>query len=104
MHIAYIAHGFDPDGFWRLAPREVKARCEGARKRLEAESDNRISLAWHTAAFSRQKKLPDLKKILERSNPKKKQTPEEQALALDMLFLAWGGDPKDLAKKRNQTD
>ena len=75
----------------------MAARMEGARRRLEAEHDASAWHAWHVAALTRAKDLPDLKSILS-SKPQADQTPEQQEVALDQMFLAWGGDPADLAR------
>lgn len=37
---------------------------DGARIRLQRESDGRVHLAWLTAALSRSKKLPSLKDLI----------------------------------------
>lgn len=95
-----MSYGLNPDGFWNLTPREIAARIEGARRRLIAEQDGRAWLAWHVAALSRQTKLPDLETILTQRKQPEPQGPAEQAVALDALFLAWGGDPAELARAR----
>ena len=76
------------------------ARLDGARRRLEAEQDGRAWMAWHVAALTRAAKLPDLKTLLVRSETKKQQSPQEQSISMDQLFLAWGGDPAQLAIAR----
>lgn len=78
------------------------ARLDGARRRLAAEYDGRIYLAWHVAAFSRQVKLPELASLLSRSKTQSEQTPDEQGIALSDLFLAWGGDPAQLSQIRER--
>lgn len=80
------------------------ARLEGARRRLDAEQDDRAWLAWHIAAFSRAAKLPDLESILGRSETKKLQSPQEQSISMDQLFLGWGGDPAQLAMAREDRE
>ena len=95
-----MSYGLEPEGFWRITPRELVARLEGARRRLTAEQDGRAWHAWHVAALMRQEKLPDLASLLSSTEQKPAQTPDEQVIALDELFLAWGGDPKQLAEVR----
>lgn len=70
----------------------------GARKRLEREADERMSLAWHIAALDRTKKLPKLNTLFfgGKSPRGKAQTPEEQIIAMKTIFLAFGGDPAEL--------
>lgn len=76
------------------------ARLEGARRRLSAEQDGRAWLAWHVAALSRAQKLPDLGGMFSQQKKQEPQTAAEQEISLDQLFLAWGGDPADLAQVR----
>jgi hypothetical protein len=77
------------------------ARLEGARRRLSVEHDGRAWLAWTTEALRRTEKLPDLASLYSNQKTKKgPQTPKEQEISLDLLFLAWGGDPDELAKMR----
>ena len=78
------------------------ARLEGARRRLSAEHDGRMCLAWHVEALRRTEKLPDLASMYSNQKPKGPQTPDEQDIALDRLFLSMGGDPKELARMREQ--
>jgi hypothetical protein len=105
LHRVYVSHGLDPESFWRITPREMVARLEGAQRRLTAEHDGRVWLAWHVAAFSRQEKLPDLDTLLSRSKQKAApQSPAEQTVMLDALFLAWGGDPAELSRVRAERE
>ncbi|WP_222509202.1 hypothetical protein [Leisingera daeponensis] len=76
------------------------ARLEGARRRLSAEQDGRAWLAWHVAALSRAQKLPDLGSMFAQQEKQGPQTAAEQEISLDQLFLAWGGDPAQLAQVR----
>lgn len=70
----------------------------GARKRLEREADERMSLAWHIVALDRTKKLPKLETLLigGKAPRGKAQTPEEKLVAMKTIFLAFGGDPAEL--------
>lgn len=102
LHRVYVSHGLDPEGFWRITPREMVARLEGARRRLSAEQDGRAWLAWHVAALSRQTKLPDLSSMFTQQKKQEPQTTEELRISVDQLFLAWGGDPEQLAQVREQ--
>lgn len=97
-----MSFGLDPDGFWRITPRELVARLEGARRRLSVEQDGRAWLAWHVAAFARAEKLPDLSSMFSQEKSKEPQTHDDQEIALDRLFLSMGGDPKELARVRSQ--
>lgn len=102
MHRVYVSFGLDPSGFWRITPREMAARLEGARRRLDHEQDARAWHAWHVAALSRADPLPDLASLMTKSEQPKDQTPDEQVIAIDRLFLAWGGDVADLAQAREK--
>lgn len=69
----------------------------GALRRREQEADERMSLAWHTVAFDRCRKLPKLETLLiSRRKSFRRQTPEEHLIAMKTIFLAFGGDPEDL--------
>lgn len=50
--------------FWDLTPAETYAAIEGAIKREELRQRKDLALAWRIAAFTRAKKLPPLKKVL----------------------------------------
>ena len=95
-----MSFGLNPDGFWHLTPREIVARLEGARRRLASEQDARAWLAWHVAALSRAKNLPDLETLQTPRKDAAVQDASEQEIALDALFLAWGGDPAELDRVR----
>lgn len=76
------------------------ARLEGARRRLSSEQDGRAWLAWHVAALTRAQKLPELSSMLTQQQKQGPQTAEEIEISVDQLFLAWGGDPDQLAQVR----
>ncbi len=57
--------------FWELTPRETVATIEAGRGRLQAERELTMSLAWHTAALTRTKRLPTLTSLLARLKPRK---------------------------------
>lgn len=99
----YVSYGLDPDRFWRITPREMAVDLEGARTRLQAEQDARAWLAWTTAALIRAQKMPALETLL---SPKQAepQSEEELAVAVDLLFLGFGGDPEELKKKRAERE
>lgn len=81
------------------------ARLEGARRRLASEHDGRAWLAWHVAALSRAERLPDLGSLLfDNQKPTGPMSPEAQIGAIDSLFLAWGGDPAELARVRAERE
>lgn len=71
----------------------------GAIRRQEREANERMSLAWHIVALDRTKTLPKLETLLIRPGKAgQKKSPEELLLAMKSIFLAFGGDPKELRK------
>ena len=61
-----------------------------ARERLKREHQRDLTLAWSMAALTRTKQLPSLQKLL--GTPTRVQSPQEQRLALAMIF-GHGGKP-----------
>jgi hypothetical protein len=57
--------------FWELTPRETVATIEAGIGRLQAERELTMSLAWHTAALTRTKRLPGLAQLLAKLKPKR---------------------------------
>lgn len=78
----------------------MAARIEGAQRRLANEQDGRAWLAWHIAALSRQKELPEFSEMIARQEKRPVQSQQEIEITIDQLFLAWGGDPAELAEVR----
>lgn len=91
-----MATGFEAARFWKITPKEVEREMHGAGLRREREHNERAWLAWHIVALDRTKKLPKLETLLISGKQARPQTPEEHELALKAIFLAFGGDPKDL--------
>src|SRR3546814_11841006 len=60
--------GFDPDSFWRQTPRTLKAIMAGYSARVKWDHRERMSAAWHGAAFERSKKMPKLDRKSTRLN------------------------------------
>jgi hypothetical protein len=50
--------------FWDLTPRETYAVIRAAEWRMEQAQRGRAWLAWHTAALSRARRLPSLRRLL----------------------------------------
>lgn len=59
---AAVQQGIDPEQFWRLTPYLTHKAMEGLSK-------GRLSMAWHTAAFQRTKKLEKLDHYVGRDRP-----------------------------------
>lgn len=64
--------GIDPEAFWRLTPYQTRIAMMGLR-------DGRMTLAWHVACLTRQKKMPKLESLMEKHRKR------DPADLLDML-------------------
>ena len=77
--------------------REAEREMRGAARIRERETNERLWLAWHVVALDRTQKLPKLETLFIRSTaPKRKQSGAEMLAAMKGMFLAFGGDPKEL--------
>lgn len=63
-------------------PYEIALLAKQYREKQYEQFEDLLSLAWHTEAFSRQKKLPRLEKILKdvRRKPKRKNSASDAIL------------------------
>lgn len=93
--------GAEPGRFWTLTPREIAREMSATLNRLTREQNDRAWMAWHVAALGRAKKMPKLHELQmgkkRRRSPSKPQSSEIQLAQMKALFLAFGGDPKELA-------
>lgn len=64
---------------------------DGARRRLEREQNERVSLAWMTASLSRATRLPRLQSLLSQPARRRQQTWQEQLATVRMINAAFGG-------------
>jgi hypothetical protein len=81
-----------PDEFWKLTYAEFDAMCKARKRTNKHRANELMSLAWHTAAFTRANKLPSLKTILQDEyKEKRKQTVEEMISVVKLLNAAHGG-------------
>jgi hypothetical protein len=94
--------GQEPGRFWMLTPAEIAREMTATITRLVREQDDRAWTAWHIAALGRSKKLPKLHEMQSgkkpRRSPSRKQSSEIQLAQMKAIFLAFGGDPKELVK------
>lgn len=94
--------GQEPGRFWKLTPAEIAREIAATLKRLTREQDDRAWLAWHIAALGRFKKMPKLHEMQSgkrrRAASGRRQSSEIQLAQMKAMFLAFGGDPKELAK------
>ena len=82
-----------PREFWVLTYAEFFAMAEGFKRRRIDRQNALIYHAWHCEAFARQKTLPELKNILQKSESTHRQQTEEEMIAIcRMLNAAFGGD------------
>ena len=56
--------GLDPIKTWDYTPAEIGLLCEQTLEKRKYDAHNLITLAWHTEAFARQKRLPRLETLL----------------------------------------
>jgi hypothetical protein len=77
--------GFDPDSFWQQTPATFQACMDGAGQRLKYEAEERISMAWHTGAFSAQAQAGKLKPLRHFNRPRRMSNKEMLA---NMKMLA----------------
>lgn len=71
-----------------------------AKRRNEDRNDERMVLAWTTAALIRQKKLPELQKLLSRRHRDRPQTKQEQVAVLHQISARCGIPMRKADKKR----
>jgi hypothetical protein len=76
-----------------MTPRTLAVVLEGAAWRVQHEVRLATTQAWLTAAFSRQKKLPRLQKVLgdRKAEKAKPQTIQQQEAILRALHARLGG-------------
>jgi hypothetical protein len=56
--------GIRPLEFWDMTPRETYMAIDAARWRAEQEARRDVALAWHIAALTRARRMPQLKQLL----------------------------------------
>ena len=99
MLVNCIAAGISINEFWTNTPRINHLAIKAFLQKQKAEYSKLAWVAWHTAAFQRAKKMPNLSKIITSINPapRKKQSWQEQLKFVEMLNKHFGGN--DLRKK-----
>jgi hypothetical protein len=94
--------GQEPGRFWTLTPREIAREMAATLTRLTREQDERAWAVWHVAALGRVKKMPKLHEMQSgkrrRAASGRRQSSEIQLAQMKAIYLAFGGDPKELAK------
>lgn len=74
--------GIDPLKVVEYTPYEITLIAKQQRENETRQFERDLTLAWHTEAFSRQKKLPRLERILKdvRRQPKRKNSASDAIL------------------------
>ena len=80
----------DPLRIGNYTPYEVMLLAKQKRERETRLFEDNITLAWHTEAFARQKKLPSLSKILKDIGKKTKKTNSEGDAVLKAMAAEEG--------------
>lgn len=88
--IACSAAGVHPTEFWALTFREVFNVLDAAARRRREERMLAVFTSWHAAAFSRQKRLPDLAAILRKMEPPRVMSAREQRASIMGIAKAMG--------------
>ena len=75
-----------------MTPAEFGAFMAGHGRRMAEDWRRTLWGAWHSAAFARAKKLPDIAKIMRRMGGRKAppQSPEQILASLKMIMAASG--------------
>lgn len=84
------AVGIEPRHFWQYTPRETFAIFQGAAKQRVRDRQMALWSAWHSAAFERQKRLPDLAGMLQKLEPPKVMSNHELRTQVMGLAQAFG--------------
>jgi hypothetical protein len=84
--------GISINDFNEMTPREFTLHIKVYNEKQKQNEKDKISVAYLSAAWQRAKKLPNLKRLLEMEQPKKKMTNEEMLLKVKQLNAAFGGE------------
>ncbi len=84
--------GFSIADFWDTTPYEFSIIVEGYAERKQQEYDLAITQAYLTSRWVWAKKLPELKKILDKKEPKEDMTDEQMMNMCMALNKLYGGE------------
>ena len=76
--------GIDPIAYCEYTPSELMLMAESYQLKEVEKVKEIISLAWHTEAFARHKKLPKLDKVLKNIGKNKKQESKSDIILKNM--------------------
>ena len=65
---------------WEYTPYEISLLCEFTISNNKRRVDELLFVAWHTEAFARQKRLPNLDKVLRDAHKQKKTSKSDEIL------------------------
>lgn len=65
---------------WEYTPYEISLLCEFAISNNKRRIDELLFVAWHTEAFARQKRLPNLDKVLRDVRKPKRSSKSDEIL------------------------
>lgn len=84
--VIWISFGFSEAEFWTSTPRQVDRVFRACDRRLDRDHATRAWLAWHIAALTRAKRMPQLDKMLRKAaaTPRRRQTWQEQMAIMGM--------------------
>jgi len=86
--------GLNIEQYWDMTPREFQIYIKAHQKAKKEKYNELLYLAWHTAALSRQEKLPELEEILKdksEEEPKAAQTEAEMLATMKIITAMHGG-------------
>lgn len=78
--------------FWELTPAELELTIKAYNENKKEKQEERLILTWLGAAWQRSKKMPDIKKILNKTPTQKKMTDEEMLEQVKKINIALGGE------------
>jgi hypothetical protein len=84
--------GISINEFNDMTPLEFRLHIKVYNEKRKENEKDRIATAYLGAAWQRAKKLPNIKRLLEMEQQKRKMTNEEMLLKVKQLNAAFGGD------------
>lgn len=84
--------GFSISDFWESTPYEFSVIQDGYADRKQQDYDLAITQAYLTAKLIWTKKLPDLKKLIGKKEPKKAMTDDQMKQMAMVLNKLYGGE------------
>lgn len=72
--------GLDPINAWEYTPYEISLLCEFTISNNKRRVDELLFVAWHTEAFARQKRLPNLDKVIRDAHKTKRSSKSDEIL------------------------